>query len=165
MIHDRSAERPTNKKIINPGAPACVEPRRAAYIVNRCERGYTGPNICIRGINVIIGIVGQIYDNDGRWFDVSRTRLLARGSAPYMPVNIAWYCSRRRLPPLLAKEAFENSYRRYPDLRISPVFIECHSAAVPVVLQINFLERPSAYTVITSCFSRGDSDILILSGG
>jgi len=60
------------------------------YTVYRCERdGYTGPNICIRGINVIIGIVGQIYDNDGRRFDVSRARLLARGSTPYTPVNIA----------------------------------------------------------------------------
>lgn len=43
-----------------------------------CKRdGYTGPNICIRGINVIIGIVGQIYDNDGQRFDVSRARIIS----------------------------------------------------------------------------------------
>lgn len=34
---------------------------------------YLGPNICIRGINVIIVIAGQIYDNDGR-FDVCAVR-------------------------------------------------------------------------------------------
>jgi len=93
------------------------------YTVYRCERdGYTGPNICIRGINVIIGIVGQIYDNDGRRFDVSRARLLARGSTPYTPVNIAWY---RPPPPPFAKEAFENSCERAtPGLWVSPVFMQ-----------------------------------------
>lgn len=131
MIHARSVEKPMNQKIINLGAvPRTTRPRREPYTVDRYERdGYIGPNICIRGINVIIGIVDQIYDNDGRSgrFDVSHARLLARGSTPYTPVNIAWYCSRRRLlppppPPPLAKEAFENScesvtrtfeYRRY----------------------------------------------------
>lgn len=95
---DRSAEKPTDQKIIDPGDSGAYgrRPRRAVYTIDHCERdGYTGPNICICGINVIIDIVGQIYDNDGRWFDMSRARLLARGSTPYTPVNIAWYCSRR----------------------------------------------------------------------